>query len=134
MRSTVGASEQVMLQRNMLQTESARVAMSGAAQGDRTEGGGIADLVNFALGFIRRQYLVILFTAALAVAASIVYLRITPPTYTAQVKILLANPKAQFIQQQSVLAEPAFDLNQFETQLQILKSRAIAVAVIDQLK
>src|SRR6202140_2924556 len=119
-----------MLQTNMLQTDSP--PLSGAAQNGQAEGGGIGDLVNFAVAFLRRQYLVIIVTAALAMAACVVYLRITPPTYSAQVLILLANPP-QFVQQQS-LAAPAFDLNQIETQLQILKSSAIAVAVINQLK
>ena len=94
----------------------------------------MGDLVNFVLGFLRRQFLVIILAAALAAGIALVYLRITPPTYTAQVQILLANTKAQFVQQQSLLAEPAFDLSQIETQLQILKSRGIAVAVINELK
>lgn len=122
-----------MLQRNMLQTDSARAPMGSVAQSDQSEGG-ISDLINLALGFVRRQYLVIIVTAALAMAACVVYLKITPPTYTAKVQILLTNPKAQFVQQQSLLADPAFDLSQFETQLQILRSRAIATAVINQLK
>jgi len=121
-----------MLQTNMLQTDSPRAPLSGLEQNGQAEGGGIGDLVNFAVAFLRRQYLVIIVTAALAMAACVVYLRITPPTYSAQVQILLSNPP-QFVQQQS-LAAPAFDLNQVETQLQILKSRAIAVAVINQLK
>ncbi|MGY4436165.1 uncharacterized protein involved in exopolysaccharide biosynthesis [Bradyrhizobium sp. F1.13.1] len=62
------------------------------------------------------------------------YLRLVTPTYTAQVQILLANPRPLFVQQQSLLAETAFDLNQIETQLQLLRSKATAVAVIDQLK
>jgi exopolysaccharide transport family protein len=132
-RSTGGASEHLMLQRNLLQADSPRAPLSGAAQSDQAEGGGIGEMINFAIGLLRRQYLVIVLTAALAMAACLVYLRITPPTYTAQVQILLANPKAQFVQQQSLLAEPAVDFTQIETQLQILKSRAIAVAVIDQL-
>jgi polysaccharide biosynthesis transport protein len=121
-----------MLQTNMLQTDGPRAPLSGVAQNGQAEDGGIGDLVNFAVAFLRRQYLVIIVTAALAMAACVVYLRITPPTYSAQVQILLTNPP-QFVQQQS-LAAPPFDLSQIETQLQILKSRAIAVAVINQLK
>jgi exopolysaccharide transport family protein len=117
----------------MLQTDSPRALLSGVPRSD-DEGGGIGETVNFAIGILRRQYVVILLTTVLAMAACMVYLRIMPPTYTARVQVLLASPKAQFIQQQSLLAEPAFDLNQIETQLQILKSRAIAVAVINQLK
>lgn len=119
-----------MLQSNMLQTDRTR----GTSSSEPAAEGGIGELVNFALGFLRRQYVVVLFTAALALAVCAVYLRITPPTYTGQVQVLLGNPKAQFVQQQSLLAEPAFDLNQIETQLQILKSRAIAISVINQLK
>jgi exopolysaccharide transport family protein len=76
----------------------------------------------------------ILVTAVLATAISLLYLRLIPPTYSAQVQVLLGNPRAQFVQQQSLLAEPAFDLNEIETQLLLLKSRSTAVAVINQLK
>ncbi len=111
-----------MLQRNMLQIDRARMPPNGGAQSSQAEDG-IGALVNFVLGFFRRQYLVIILAAALAMAACLVYLRITPPTYTAQVHIMLANNKAQFVQQQSLVAEPAYVLSQIETQLQILKSR-----------
>jgi polysaccharide biosynthesis transport protein len=117
-----------MLQSNMLQNDTSRAQLDGA------QGGGIGELVTFALGFLRRQYSVIIFTAALAVATSVIYLRITPPTYTAQVQILLENPKAQFLQQQSLLAEPVAGTAQIETQLLILQSQAIAISVINQLK
>ena len=65
-------------------------------------------------------------TAVLACAASVLYLRLASPTFTAQAQVLLGIPRAQFVQQQSLLAEPAFDVTQIETQLQILKSKAIA--------
>ncbi len=61
-------------------------------------------------------------------------MRVTPPTYTGQVKVLFGNPKAQFVQQQSVLADMPIDNAQLETQIQILKSKAIATTVINQLK
>lgn len=101
---------------------------------DQDDQGGLGELVNFTFGFLRRQYALILFVTALAVTASLIYLRMTPPTYTGQVKVLLGNPKAQFAQQQSILADSPLDLAQLESQLQILKSKAIAVSVIDQLK
>jgi polysaccharide biosynthesis transport protein len=95
---------------------------------------GIGVLLSFVRGFLRRQYIIVILSAVLSLAAGVIYLRITPPTYTAQVQVVLANPKPQFVQQQSLVTEPAFDFTQIETQLQILKSRAIAVAVINQLK
>ena len=93
----------------------------------------MGELINFALGLLRRQYLVIILTAVFAITSCIIYLRITPPTYTARVQVLLANPRAQFVQQQSILSEPAFDLDQIETQIQLLKSSALATSVITQL-
>src|SRR5699024_8356218 len=55
-------------------------------------------------------------------------------TYTGQVKILLSNQKSAFVRQQSPLAETAIDSIQIDTQLQILKSKAVATSVIEKLK
>jgi succinoglycan biosynthesis transport protein ExoP len=121
-----------MLQSNMLQNDRNRVLLDSGVLQDQE--GGLGELVNFTLGFLRRQYSVIIFTALLTLAASAIYLRVTPPTYTAQVKVLFGNPKAQFVQQQSLLADTPIDNAQLETQIQILKSKAIATSVIDQLK
>jgi exopolysaccharide transport family protein len=126
--------EHLMLQGNMLQTDRTHASLGGSAHREDAGSGGIGGLIDVGVGFLRRQYVVILFTSALALSASVVYLRITPPTYTAQVQVLLASPRAQFVQQQALLTEPVFDLNQIETQLQLLRSRAIAIAVIDQLR
>jgi len=124
-----------MLQNNMLQNDRALALLDSVMAREQAEEGGLGELVNFALGILRRQYWVIIFTAALALAASAIYLRITPPTYTGQVKVLFGNPKAQlFVQQQSVPTETPIDVAQLETQLQIVKSKAIATSVINQLR
>src|ERR1700730_7228216 len=122
-----------MLQTNM-QNDRTRTLLDGIMPPEQSGDSGLGELANFALGFLRRQYWVIIFTAVLALAASVIYLRITPPTYTAQVKVLFGNPKAQFVQQQSLLAEPAIDVTQLESQIQILQSKAIATSVINQLR
>src|ERR1700737_3386360 len=123
-----------MLQSSMLQNDRTRALLDSVMPREQAEENGLGELVNFALGFLRRQYSVIIFTAALALAASAIYLRITPPTYTAQVKVLFGNPKAQFVQQQSVLAETPNDVTRLESQIQILRSKAIATSVINQLR
>src|SRR5882757_5209857 len=123
-----------MLQNNILHNDRTRALLDTVMPREQAEEGGLGEIVNFALGFLRRQYSVVIFTAALALAASVIYLRIAPPTYTAQVKILFGNPKAQFVQQQSVLADTPVDVPQLESQIQILTSKAIATSVIDQLK
>lgn len=94
---------------------------------------GLGTLLLFLRGFLHRQYGIIAFTVALTLAAAVLYLRVTPPVYTAHIQLLLANPKAQFVQQESIVAEPSFDRGGIDTQLQIINSPAIATAVIDQL-
>src|SRR6266581_593698 len=124
-----------MLQSNMLQNDRTRALQDSVMTREQAEENGLGELVNFALGFLRRQYSVIIFTAVLALSVSAIYLRITPPTYTAQVRVLFGNSKAQFVQQQSVLAaDTPVDSSQLDSQIQILKSRAIATSVINQLK
>jgi exopolysaccharide transport family protein len=118
----------------MLQTDRTRVALNNIEPSQELDEDGIGAILNFLRSFILRQYAVVLFTTVLLLAAGVIFLRITPPTYTAQVHVLFGNPKAQFIQQQSLVAEPAFDVTQIETQLQILKSRALTITVINQLK
>jgi succinoglycan biosynthesis transport protein ExoP len=123
-----------MLQSNMLQNDRTRALLDSTLPRENAEEGGLGHIVDFALGFLRRQYAVIIFTTVLALAASVIYLKVTPPTYTGQVKVLFGNPKAQFVQQQSLLAEAPFDNAQIETQIQILMSKAIAATVIRELK
>jgi polysaccharide biosynthesis transport protein len=122
-----------MLQTNLSQFNAPRMTLGNTEASPLQHEDGIGAVLNFVSGLLRRQYGVIIFSVVLTLAAGIIYLQITPPTYTARVQILLGNPKAQFIQQQSLVPELALDMAQFETQLQILKSRAIAASVIDQL-
>lgn len=119
-----------MLQSNMLQTDRLRAP----AYDHEAESGGIGELINSGLAFLRRQYVVLFLATVLGMTACLIYLRITPPTYTAQVQVMLENTKTQFVQQQSILAEPAWDPTLFETQVQILKSRGMAVQIINQFK
>jgi exopolysaccharide transport family protein len=110
-----------------------RALAGGTVLQETAEEGGLRQFVDAALGLVRRQYLVILITTALTLAGSVVYLRITPPTYRATAKILLENPKAPFIQQQSLMATPPVDRVQLENQLVILKAKPIAISVINKL-
>ena len=124
-----------MLHSNMLPNDRTRALLDSVAPREQAEENGIGEAVNFALGFLKRQYWVIIFTAVLALTMSAIYLRITPPIYTAEVKVLFGNPKAQFVQQQSVLAaDTPVDSPQLESQIQILTSKTIATSVINQLK
>src|SRR5438477_12508661 len=86
--------------------------------------------VSQALGFLRRHSLVMVACAALTLTASVVYLKVAPPTYTAQAKVLMGSSKAPAVQQTPMLDETQVDI---ESQLEILKSKTIATSVINQL-
>jgi succinoglycan biosynthesis transport protein ExoP len=96
--------------------------------------GGAGELVDLALGFLLRQYLVILFMVLLAGVAGVIFLVVRPPTYTAQAKIFIETQKPQFMQQQSLFAYTPLDQSQMESQLQILQSRTILAPVVQKLK
>ena len=84
------------------------------------------------LGFLRRHYLLIAATAALTLGASVAVLKVVPPTFTAQAKVLLGSSKAPVVQAQPqpMLDETPVDI---ESQIEILKSKSIATSVINQL-
>jgi exopolysaccharide transport family protein len=83
------------------------------------------------LGFLRRHYLVIASCAVLSLAASVGVLKLAPPTYSAAVRVLLGNSKVPTVQPQAMPDDlPAVDM---ESQIEILRSKTIAMSVINQL-
>ena len=74
-----------------------------------------AGLVDLALGFLFRRYVVIVLLVLLGGMAGGIFLIVKPPTYTADAKILIGAPKPEFIQQQSLLTDAPLDQTQMET-------------------
>src|SRR5215468_10804727 len=85
------------------------------------QGGGINALIDFALGFLKRQYLLMVVGLVLGAAVAVTYLKITPPTYTGQAKLLLEGSKSQ-LQRESILVDAPLEV---ENQLQLLKSKSV---------
>jgi len=94
---------------------------------------GLGETIGAAFSFLRRRYLLLLAAGFLGLALSIAYLRATPPTFTASAQILLDNPEAQYVRQDSPIAQQVLDVPQIDTQIQIVKSSAIATAVIKRM-
>jgi succinoglycan biosynthesis transport protein ExoP len=91
---------------------------------------GLAEFVNFAWGFLRRQYVVVIFCALLAIVLGLIYLQHTPPRYTAHAAMIIDTRKGQVFQNQSILADAPIDLAGVESQVQIVKSENVAASVI----
>jgi exopolysaccharide transport family protein len=96
-------------------------------------GASAGETIGSAFAFLRRRYLLLLVAAFLGGALAVAYLKTTTPTFTASAQILLDNPEAEYVRQDSPIAQKALDIPQIETQIQIVRSSAIATAVIKKM-
>ena len=121
----------------MLQTQKSRSALESSVLDmpiPAREEAGLADMASFALGIVRRQYLIILFVTLVATSIGVTYLRVAPPTYTAKAQIIIDRGKSAFLQkQQAVFPDTPIDAAQVESQMQVLASERIAASVVKTL-
>jgi succinoglycan biosynthesis transport protein ExoP len=93
-----------------------------------------ADLYAATAGFVRRQGRVVALVTALAVVAGCLYISLAPPKYAGQAILLIDTHKSQvFEPQQSPLGDLPIDSATVDTQIEVLKSERIALAVIQKL-
>ena len=85
------------------------------------------------LGFVRRQFSVILFVTLLTLALGVIYIVTARPSYTAQAQLLIDARKVQVFQQQSVLGDSPIDAAQVESQAEILKILRLPLSRISSL-
>ena len=83
--------------------------------------------------FVRRQLPVIVISTLGAIVLAVVYLLNTPPSYTAQATMIIDSNKVNIFQQQPIIGDLPVDLSMVESQVEILRSENIALAVIKQL-
>src|SRR5262249_44222988 len=84
--------------------------------------------------FARRQWPIIAAVAAIAVALSALYILVAPPSYTAQATIIIDTHRVNVLQSQSSIGDLPIDTATVESQVEILRSENIALAVIKQLR
>jgi polysaccharide biosynthesis transport protein len=114
-----------MLQDNKSDTISNDLQPVGAEQM------GVVEVILWAVGLIRRQYPVVIFVASLVIGAGLIYLRIAPPTYTAQASLVVDLHRNPIAQQEGIFSNDPIEI---ESQIQIIKSDSIASAVIQKLQ
>ena len=85
------------------------------------------------LGFISRRYREIAVAAAIAIVLAIIYLLTATPSYTAAASMLIDSNNIQLFQQKSGYSDLPMDEAAVESQVEVLKSENIALAVIKQL-
>jgi succinoglycan biosynthesis transport protein ExoP len=93
-----------------------------------------ADLYAATTGFLRRQGRVIAVVTALAIGVGCLYVSLTPPKYSGRAVLLIDTHKNRvFEPQQSPLGDLPIDSATVDTQIEVLKSERIALAVIEKL-
>ena len=114
----------------MLQDDKTR-PISDDVQPFMPQGGGLAEVVDWVIGLLRRQYLVILFVAALGTTAGIIYLGVATPVYTAQTNVYIDLHKNPIDQHPGIFGNDPIEI---ESQIQLIKSKTIASSVIKKLQ
>lgn len=82
---------------------------------------------------VRRHFPIILAAWLVVVGLAAVYLLTAAPRYTAEARMIIDTRKGQLFQQQSIIADSPIDAVAVESQVEILKSENVALAVIRQL-
>jgi len=99
-----------------------------------TEPGGSASRALTAyVDVIRRQFLTITAITGICVILAVLYLFTAAPLFSSTASMVIDTRKVQLFQQQSVLGDIAIDSATVETQVEILKSENISLAVIRDL-
>lgn len=84
--------------------------------------------------FVRRQWPLMLAVVVASVILGIVYILNTPPSFSAQATMIIDTHKVNILQQQSLIGDLPIDSATVESQVEILRSENIALAVIKQLR
>jgi polysaccharide biosynthesis transport protein len=91
----------------------------------------LSRLLDQLIGLVRRQLLLIVVISVLIMALGFGYLMTTPATYTAHAKLVIDSSKVRALQQQQMaLAGVPIDFTEVETQVEVLKSDNIGLAVV----
>src|SRR5262245_45377661 len=91
---------------------------------------GLSDFAYYAIGVLRRQYLFILFVIALALGTGALYLTTATPIYTAQSSLYIDLHRNPIDQRAGIFGNDPIEI---ESQIQIIKSKAILDSVIKKL-
>lgn len=92
------------------------------------------ELLDSFVHFLRQQYGVILSALLLTIALGVTYLVVTQPSYTAVATMLIDSRKSQFLQQQPSNSDVQIDPATVESQVRVLTSDNVALAVIKNLQ
>jgi succinoglycan biosynthesis transport protein ExoP len=85
------------------------------------------------LGFLRRNWMVIILGAVMCTALGVFYTRSVEPTFTAVARVVIDPEQARIASQNFVSGAIIIETGEVESQIEIVKSEAIAMMVIHEL-
>jgi len=86
------------------------------------------------LGFVRRQLSIIAVVTLLSLVLAVVYLINASPSFTAQATMIIDTRKSNLFQQQAIIGDIQVDSATVESQVEVIRSENIALAVIKDLR
>lgn len=115
----------------MLQT---RIPNPREIDSPSTEFLSLRQTISAAFALIVRQYPLMIFILLLCVSLASVFLMTAPKRYTSTAALIIDSRKMQGLQQQPVGSDTPIDSSMVDSQVEILKSETIALAVIKDLR
>src|ERR1700733_14097745 len=95
--------------------------------------GPLIEALRDGLRIVRRQLPIVSVILVCSLALAILYLLNTPPRFTASGAMVIDTHKVQVLDKESVLGDAQIDASTVQTQVEMLKSDNIALAVIRKL-
>jgi len=121
-----------MLQINKSSPRSDSKSTLGAPEDELV--GNLGQSVKFIASIIGRQLPIFLVVIPCMMALGLLYLLTTPPTFTAVAKMLIDTRKVPAFQQQQLFGDQTIDNTAVATQVEVLTSENVSIAVIKDLK
>jgi polysaccharide biosynthesis transport protein len=100
---------------------------------DSVSSQGLGELIDHTLLFLRRRFITIGVVTALVLSLAVIYLRVTPPTFTATAQVMLDVRKSQ-LDDQRPLNDGQLSSPQIESFVQVVKSENVISAVVKSLR
>src|ERR1700761_2437454 len=89
------------------------------------------DLMNAVVGLARRRFGVMLLVFGVTLLCGIIYLSVASPKYMAQASLIIDTRKSQLFQKENnLVGEAAVDSATVDSQIEVMKSEAIAASVV----
>lgn len=105
-----------------------------AGRDAENRGSSLIDALHNYITMLRRQMPIVAVVMICSVALAALYLLNTPPRFTATGTMVIDTRRLQLLQQQSVLSDIQIDASTVQTQVEVLKSDNISLAVIRKLR